>query len=171
MDLQHNFGAPFGSVDGERVLSDAEFQRVVDDILGRQKVIHESMDWADKAHGDYVTCNMPVVVPEKPQFHLRLTLTAHLLRKPRKCSFILLLGGERIFALDVNPAAIHNNRDASGIVDCSHWTRWPCKKAEPDNRDLLHQQWWNEFLSRSNTDFYGRYDRPPYTAEQRDMFL
>src|SRR5690606_33269838 len=117
---------------------DVGFQRVVFDILAQKKVIHESMDWVEKSHGAYVTCNMPVIVPAKPSFNLRLTLTAHLLRKPRKCSFTLLLAGERIFSLDVNPAAIHNNRDATGVVDGTHWTQWPCTKADADYRDLLH---------------------------------
>lgn len=77
--------------------------------------------------------------------------------------------GKRIFALDVNPARTHNNKDLGMSVSCSHWTTWPCEVVEPDDRDLFHQQWLNQFLDRANISFLGRYDRPPYLVEQMDL--
>lgn len=81
----------------------------------------------------------------------------------------MLLFGERIFALDVNPARTHNNRAASKVVAVTHWQRWPCDVAEPDPRDQEHVRWFGEFLSRANISFFGKYERPPYMPEQLGM--
>ncbi len=96
-------------------------------------------------------------------------MTAHVRREPKKCSFALIYG-ERIFTLDVNPARTHNNKTGEKSVAVTHWTRWPCTLAEPDNRDQLHEQWFRNFLDRTNISFLGMYERPPYMSEQMDMF-
>lgn len=81
----------------------------------------------------------------------------------------MLLFGERIFALDVNPARTHNNRTGV-IVSGTHWTTWPCDIAELDKRDLMHQQWFGMFLERAKISFLGKYERPPYMAEQMEIW-
>jgi hypothetical protein len=95
-------------------------------------------------------------------------MTAHVRRSPKKCSFSLIMG-DRIFALDVNPGRTHNNKAAAVSVNVTHWQRWPNEEVDPDNRDLIHVQWWAEFLTRANISFLGRYDRPPYLPEQLEM--
>lgn len=146
------------------------FQKTVDDLLAMPKVISTPMNWRDGQHGDYVSCELPVFVPTMPQARVRLSMTAHVRKLPRKCSFLLIYG-QRIFALDVNPARAHNNKTGEPIVAGSHWTRWPCEIAEPDPRDLIHIQWFQEFLSRTNITFYATYERPPYLPEQVDILL
>lgn len=138
------------------------------EALATPKVIQDSIDWSYKKHDDYATCALAVFAPQKPAFRLRLVLTAHIRRLPRKCAFALILG-ERIFALDVNPGMIHSNRNGSGKVACTHWTTWPCQIVEPDSRDLIHVQWWVKFLERANISFFGKYERPPYVPEQMDL--
>lgn len=96
-------------------------------------------------------------------------MTAHVRKLPRKCTFQLIYG-QRILALDVNPARVHNNRTASEKVAVTHWQQWPCDIAKPDGRDLLHVQWLGEFLTRAKIDFFGLYERSPYMAEQLGMF-
>lgn len=95
-------------------------------------------------------------------------MTAHVRRLPRKAGFLLVYG-ERIFALDVNPGRAHNNRTARRVVTETHWTTWPCDSADEDSRDLMHVQWFHEFLSRANIQFFGTYERPPYMSEQLSM--
>lgn len=126
------------------------------------------MSWREGSNGDYCICRLPVFAPARPEFNMRLDMTAHISREPKKCSFSLIMG-DRIFALDVNPGRIHNNRAASVIVKTTHWQRWPNKEVDPDARDLFHVQWWNEFLMRANISFMGRYERPPYLPEQLEM--
>lgn len=126
------------------------------------------MTWRDKGHGDYSTCDMKVIAPSSPVWNLRLAMTAHVRKLPRKCTFSLIYG-QRIFALDVNPARMHNNQTGE-VVDVTHWTKWPCDIAERDNRDLYHVQWFNEFLRRANITFHGIYERPPYLPEQDRLF-
>jgi len=151
-------------------LSANGFERTVEEVLAAPKAISTSMNWRDGQHDDYVTCHLPVFVPTMPQARVRLSMTAHVRKLPRKCTFLLVYGS-RIFGLDVNPARSHNNRTAVQRVACTHWTRWPCEEVEPDQRDLMHNQWFNEFLTRTNISFYGKYERPPYLPEQVDILL
>lgn len=134
-------------------------------MLRTPKEVRENVVWQFRDHPQFVTCKLPVIAPEKPWFRIRLDLIAHINRLPQKSSFVLIFN-ERIFALDVNPGAIHTNRDGSGRVSGTHWTTWPCVVVEPDERELEHQQWFNQFLQRANINFFGRYEPPPYRPEQ-----
>lgn len=82
---------------------------------------------------------------------------------------VTLVYGERIFSLDVNPARTHNNQTGES-VSITHWIRWPCDVVEANTRDLVHQQWFGEFLQRANITFLGAYDRPPYLPEQMEIW-
>lgn len=126
------------------------------------------MTWRDISNGDYAACDMKVIAPSNPGWRLRLSMQAHVRRLPRKCAFTLIYG-ERIFSLDVNPARAHNNKTGEVIRD-SHWTIWPCDVAEADPRDLMHVQWFGEFMKRANISFMGKYERPPYIAEQMEIW-
>lgn len=137
----------------------------MEDVLRSPKEIRESVDWKFQNHPQYVECKLPVTLPDKPWFNVLLAMTAHVNRQPQKAGFTLIFN-ERIFALDVNPAMIHNNRDGSGAIDGTHWTLWPCDNVELDNREMIHQQWFNQFLQRANINFFGRYEAPPYRPEQ-----
>lgn len=125
----------------------------------------ESIEWDFGNHPQYVECKLPVILPEMPWFNLKLVLTAHVNRQPQKATFLLIFN-ERIFALDVNPALIHNNRDGTGAIDGTHWTLWPCDNVELDSSVRTHQQWFDQFLQRANINFYGLYVPPPYRPEQ-----
>jgi hypothetical protein len=89
---------------------------------------------------------------------------------PRKYGFTLLLG-ERVFSLDVNPARMHNNRDTRELVSCTHWTTWPCRKAQPDDRTFNHKQWFREFCLRARIAFSGDYNDPPYLGGEQEPLL
>jgi hypothetical protein len=107
-----------------------------------------------------------------PHFRIRLDLQCHVRAKPMRSSFTLLFT-ERIFSLDVNPGLTHTNRlgGKRTVVRGTHWTRWPCDIAEPDARDLEHQQWFNHFLMRAGIQFRGRYEFPPFLPEQIGLGL
>lgn len=126
------------------------------------------MRWNDVSHPDYASCEMRVIAPSNPAWKLRLTMSVHVRKTPRKCSFMLMYG-QRIFALDVNPARSHSNKTGE-CIKVTHWTVWPCDIAEADPRDLIHVRWFNEFLSRAGIQFQGRYERPPYLPEQMDLY-
>ncbi len=89
-----------------------------------------------------------------------------------RSSFALLFT-ERILGLDVNPGLTHTNKIGGSrtTVRGTHWTKWPCNEAEPDLRNLEHQQWFNHFLQAANISFVGRYDHPPYLPEQVELNL
>ena len=89
-----------------------------------------------------------------------------------KSSFVMLWG-ERVFSLDVNPGLTHTNKvDGSRtVIRDTHWQRWPCKVAEPDTRILEHQQWFNQFLQAANISFFGKYQHPPFLPEQIGLDL
>ncbi len=135
-------------------------------------MIRDSIDWTDKRHPDYVTCKLPVYAPELPHFRIRLDLQCHVRQQPMRHSMTLLFT-ERIFGLDVNPGLTHTNRKGGSrtIVRGTHWTRWPCDIAEPDVRNMEHQQWFNLFLQAANISFLGRYEHPPYLPEQIGLDL
>ena len=130
-------------------------------------MITDSIDWSDKSHPDFVTCKLPVFASDMPHFRLRMDLTTHIRTMPMKSSFVLIFT-QRILGLDVNPGLTHTNRQDGQrvVIRGNHWQEWPCNIAEPDNRELEHQQWWNEFLTRANISFIGRYEHPPYLPEQ-----
>lgn len=153
-------------------LSHLEFARYVEDVLRTPKVITDSIGWEDKLHPHYVTCKLPVYAPDMPHFRLRLILQCHVRKKPMRCSFTLIFT-QRIFGLDVNPGLTHTNRIGGGrtVIRGTHWTRWPCDVAEPDPRNLEHQQWFNHYLQAANIAFLGRYDYPPYLPEQIELPL
>lgn len=149
------------------MLTDYDFGRYVTDVLRTPKVITDSINWSDKNHPDFVVCKLPVFAPEMPHFPLRLDLQTHVRRMPMKSSFALLFT-ERILGLDVNPGLTHTNHHIGQreVIRGNHWQEWPCNIAEPDDRELEHQQWWNLFLTRANISFVGRYEHPPYLPEQ-----
>jgi len=162
----------FGSreiCNGDAALTIPTFNQTVARILSEPKVIYDSVAWRDSVHGDYASSDLRVIVPSETRARVRLMMTAHTRRLPRKCGFLLVYG-ERIFALDVNPGRAHNNKTAKRIITSSHWTTWPCDVAEQDLRDMLHVQWFTEFLTRTNTQFLGKYERPPYMSEQLNMY-
>jgi hypothetical protein len=141
-------------------------------VLQSPKEITDSVEWSDKGHQDYVVSKLPVFAPGLPGFKLRLDLQVHVRRLPMKSSFVLIWG-ERIFSLDVNPGLTHTNKvDGSRtIITGTHWHRWPCKVAQPDPRDFEHQQWFNLFLQNANVSFRGRYQHPPFLPEQINLDL
>ena len=136
-------------------------------MLRTPKEIRDSIRWDDKNHQDYVVSKLPVYAPEMPHFRLRLDLQVHVRNLPMRSCFTLIMS-ERIFSLDVNPGMNHINRIGGKRVTVkgTHWTKWPCDLAEPDNRTLEHQQWFNHFLQAANISFFGGYEFPPYLPEQ-----
>lgn len=82
-------------------------------------------------------------------------------RQPRKCSFSLIFRGQRVFALDVNPAITHRNLLTRERVSGTHWQRWPHMDAVLDQRQLAFQLWLDEFLRRSNVVCRHRVPPPP----------
>ena len=91
----------------------------VEGVLRTPKEIRESVIWDFANHPQYVECKLPVTLPEKPWFNVRLAMTAHVNRQPQKAGFALIFN-ERIFGLDVNPAMTNKNRDGTGAIAGTH---------------------------------------------------
>jgi hypothetical protein len=133
------------------------------------KVIVDNVVWASSNHPDFISCNLPVFVPSLPAFNARIVMQAHLHRLPRKYSFSLLLGSTPVLRLDIGPGRVHSNFATGQIVRGSHWHVWPVADAVPDDRDLVHWQWFEDFCRRACIDFQGDYEPPPFAAEQMVM--
>lgn len=147
-----------------------ELDSLIGAILSADKRIIGSVSWKSVNRADYSTASLRVVCPSHPKAVLRLVLTVQRRHLPQKAVFALLLGGERIISLDVEPRRWHKNRRTLGSVGVTHWHTWPCDQAEPDNRKMAHRAWFVEFLRRSNMSFTGRYRKPPYEPEQLRFF-
>lgn len=117
---------------------------------------------------DTAKATVPLIVPSRPAFTASLSLGAHVHRTPEKYEFSILLGGNRVAALDINPTTSHINF-ATGkkvSVRVTHWHCWPSKDVEPDNRELSFKQWLNSFCKRFKVTLDG-FDPPPhYGGEQ-----
>lgn len=100
-----------------------------------------------------------------PILSAKVHMTAHVHREPFKYGFSLVLAASyRVLGLDVNPARTHINFTDLGkaAVQITHWQEWPNRMVTPDNRDLLHQQWFREFCNRAKIAFNGSYRSPPH---------
>lgn len=158
------------SLSGLEESLDVELETLIVGIITAEKRIEGNIHWRSSNRADYASARLRVVCADYPRARLRLVFTVQRTRLPQKATFSLLLGGQRIFSLDVEPRRCHKNRRTLGSVGVTHWHRWPCDEAEPDDRVMTHQEWFGEFLRRSNSVFTGRYRKPPYEPEQLRMF-
>ena len=145
---------------------DAKIESLIFAVIAAEKQILGPMRWRTKERPDYSSCRMMVFCPEYPQVYLRLAMVTERRRLPQKSSITLLFGRYRIFSLDTEPRRWHNNRGLLGSVRVTHWHSWPCVAAIPDDRSLPHKEWFDAFLSKSNSKYDGYYKGPPYEPEQ-----
>lgn len=115
---------------------------------------------------------VPLVVPTRPSFSASFHLGANVHRIPEKYEFSILLGGQRVAGLDVNPNGIHINF-ATGKRDgvrITHWHCWPSVDVEPDPRDQRFKPWLNAFCRRFKVTLNGSDTPPHYGGEQMRLF-
>lgn len=140
------------------------------EFMAAPKVVPAEIRWVHAARTDTAKCIVPVLVPSRPSFNARLCLTAHVSRIPEKYGFALLLGSERVAALDVNPGRAHTNFKSAKreTVWETHWQEWPTMDhAEVDAREMSHRKWLDAFAQRFGIGILGGYRKPPhYGGEQ-----
>jgi hypothetical protein len=146
---------------------------LIKEFVAAEKAAAGAIRWVLEPHTETAKANLLVAVPSAPLFAAKLHLTANVRREPFKYGFALILAGHRILGLDVNPALAHVNFTDLGkaVVDCTHWQPWPNHLAEPDERELTHQQWFREFCKRSKIRFTGSYRAPPHLGGQQLRLL
>lgn len=123
------------------------------------------MRWSSANRADYSSCGFRVICPSQPRAILRLHLTAQKRKLPQKASFALQFGDHKLLRLDVEPRRLHRNKKTLGSVGVTHWHGLD-GEAEPDDRTMIHRDWFAAFLERANIEFNGRYRKPPYEPEQ-----
>lgn len=150
-------------------ISHDELARLVNAFLPAPKLAMSKIEWRQKGHADYSEAAVPLFCPSLENVNSRLILTAHKSRLPRKFGFALLLGSERVLALDVNPASYHINFLTAESVNVTHWQRWPMMEAEADDRQQPHRAWLTEFLARAQIVYDGSYEPPPFVEPQLQL--
>lgn len=139
-------------------------------MLAHDKQCSGRIRWDGPDKSDYSSWKSPVFYPRRPEVNLQLILIAHKRKLPRKCGFSLLLGGDKLITLDVNPGRWHKNKKLGGSVWQTHWHLWPdIEEAEADGREMPHQHWLQNFLERAHISFSGRYKAPPYEPDQMKL--
>lgn len=138
-----------------------------------EKVVEVAIRWEVAPHNDTARCVVPVLVPSRPAFNSRLALTAHVSRIPVKYGFSMLLAGERVSGLDVNPGRAHTNFKTGRreTVWETHWQDWPSNEAQPDLRTMSHRQWFREFCERNKILCRGSYRAPPHFGGEQLRLL
>jgi|GEM_PF-3443986 len=151
---------------GEAISTDP----ITREFMASAKVVQVGIQWSLSPHTETAKCTIPVFVPTRPGFTARLCLSAHVSRIPEKYTFALLLGSERVAALDVNPGRSHTNfRSAKReTVWDTHWQEWPdMDHAEIDSREMTHRKWMDVFAIRFGLKINGGYRKPlHYGGEQ-----
>lgn len=150
-------------------INDPALDNLIRQILSAPKEVVGGLHWSTTNRADTAVCKRRVVCRDFPKAYLRLVLTVNRRKLPHKGSFTLLLGDKRIFCLDVEPRRWHNNGAGFGSVRATHWSVWPCRFAEQDDRRLSHREWFDEFNKRAHASFTGRYRKPPYEPEQMKL--
>ena len=126
------------------------FDDLVAEFLARDKIALNRPRWVIKPHSDYASAALRIAVPDMRHMAGRVILTAHRVRKPPKFGFALIYRGERILALDVNPARFHRNLLVPAAIGGTHWQQWPAIEAEPDATDQGYSLWLHAFFGRAN---------------------
>jgi hypothetical protein len=147
-----------------------DVEALTEEFMTCLKVISSEIRWNHAPSVDTAKCVVPVFVPSRPSFNSRLCLSAHVSRIPEKYSFTLLLGSQRVAALDVNPGRAHTNFSTAKreTVWETHWQTWPLlDHAEIDAREMSHRKWLEAFCKRFGIKLEGGYKKPPhYGGEQ-----
>ena len=143
------------------------FDDLVAEFLERDKIALHQPRWVVGPHRDYASATLRVAVPDVRHMAGRVVLTAHRIRKPAKYGFALIYRGERILALDVNPARSHRNLLTPTVVGSTHWQRWPIMEAEPDSTEQGYSLWLHAFLGRANVTCKFRVAPPPQGVQLR----
>lgn len=141
------------------------FDASVAEFLAAEKAAGVRPRWRSAGHPDYAKVKIRIAIRNVAVG--RLILTAHRVRLPPKLCFALLFRGQRVLALDVNPARYHRNLLVSGSVNCTHWQRWPKMEAEPDTRDLTFDGWLNLFLKEAKVSTTFQVISPPRGVQLR----
>ena len=141
-----------------------------DAYLAETKSYDGSYKWNSKGNKDYTEVILPLVCHTMPEINGELILTAHRTRIPQKFSFTLLVGSDRIAALDVNPGGFHINRKSMELIRETHWQWYPSTgEAVVDNRERLHSEWMAEFCSRAKIELKRPYQPPPHDHVQLEL--
>jgi hypothetical protein len=147
------------------------FADIVQRFIAAEKEIPSRLKWRDgEKHPDYSVAVLRIACPEFARFKARIVLTSHIYFDPRKYTFALLLGRERVLALDVGPRRAHKNL-FNKSVSCTHWHYYPSDQAIPDDRVLSHYVWLDLFFKKCNVIYEKGYAQPMHDKEQMSLAL
>jgi hypothetical protein len=142
------------------------FDDLVLEFLSAEKVATRRFRWRGP-RTDWVRAGVPLAVEGRRDLSGHFELAAHLFRKPEKYCFSLLFRRERVFGLDIDPGRAHTNLRTLQIIFGTHWQVWPLMEAMPDGRDLIYQQWLDEFLKRTKISLRFPPVPPPFGGQLR----
>lgn len=143
------------------------FDTLVAEFLATEKVAPRRPRWGTAQHRDYAEARLRIGLPERRALSGIIVLAAHRVVWPPKYCFSLIFRGERILALDVNPARSHRNLLAPASVKVTHWQRWPHMEAQPDSREQPFGAWCREFLAWANVSTPFGVLSPPRGIQER----
>ena len=140
-------------------------------VLDAPKRVDGRLIYKGANHPEYREAKALVRCPTYPELNMQFRASYHVARLPRKYSFMLFIEGERVYALDVAPGRRHFNVRTRKSVAVTHWQKWPTMEAEPDDQELTHHQWFEEFCARANLTFAKPYVPPQFDSgiTQREL--
>jgi hypothetical protein len=127
-----------------------QFNDLVSQFLAAEKLGRVRPGWRTVGHPEYAVAKLTVSAPNSRVLVGVVRLTAHKIRQPPKYSFALTFRGQRLLALDVNPARNHKNLFVRESVGGTHWQRWPHMEAETNAREQAFAAWLRDFLRAGN---------------------
>jgi hypothetical protein len=140
--------------------------------MAAEKVAASRIRWTLELNRDTAKAKVPLIVPSRPSFSASLNLGANVHKTPPKYEFSILLGGDRVAGLDINPSGSHYNfvDGTRESVRITHWHTWPETNVETDKRTLTFTRWLRAFCERYKVQLNG-FDAPPhYGGEQGRLF-
>ena len=149
----------------------ADADATIAEFVAADKIAKRKLRWYSKTHPDFYAASLSLHVPGKPALLGHLELAAHKSRVPRKYSYSIIFRDTRVLGLDVNPASTHFNTDTLKIVKGTHWHEWPSTSVIPDERELNHRGWLDEFLKKGHIHYPFPYKPPPEDGVQPELGL
>lgn len=159
-------------VDGAATEIEREYRRALADFLNSPKQCAAQMRWrGSKNRSDYFIAQLRVTHANSPRIRARIMLHSHVYFEPRKYSFSLLYGLQRIVSLNIYPRRGHTNLLQRRTIRSTHWSYYPLSDVIPDDRSLSHRNWLDKFCEKCNIIFSGSYSSPVHDEEQLRFLL
>ena len=146
---------------------------MITEFLAAEKVAATRLKFPLVLDTNSAKAQTTVIVPSRPTITAAFVIVAHVETLPEKYAFSLLLGGERVAGLDVNPTAGHVNYGSGRKVNVAvtHWHKWPSRDVEPDLRNRRFRSWLDNFCKVNLIDLSPGCDTPPHYGGMQPRML